>query len=470
MDLTDAIITPIKTLCCFETQKGDNDMVKMGQCSITPSHHILMEEGWMTARQAAARGQGEVFRSRAERVYNIYLEGGGNIIINASRQLGSVTLTTAATMGYLFTPTPDSQQIGSVIYPEDIRTQLGSRQDLSKGNARFWPGDVKTLPNGKLIFKNISGDIPPKNPSGKGPKLSQTTPLPGSLAAKRLMSSDSQRAITLATAHLQLGRPSFGPGEIQILPKEELPLTDTKGDIPPLTKLSTDPLLPRIPATLGAGLNEALTKQWLIKRIMQDKGLLHQDKSRRVQAIWAGSGDGVNMPASFTNHRVTVESPALLEPSKATSRHTPEPESEPHRDPQPKLAVTDATVKQDPHLSQTMTQATWYKPSYAPDTLLLILNSGQATWTPIGEVQVGATAIQSLPSGTTRNVSGAKLTTIERKLTFRQAGGVIDMVKLGMAHFTMHHPILTVEGWMTADKDLGRSFPTGYTRTCTASS
>jgi len=89
-DLTDAIITPIKTLCCFETQKGDNDMVKMGKCSITPLHHIL--EGWMKARQAAARGQGKVFRSKAERVYNIYLEGGGNIIINASRQLGSVTL------------------------------------------------------------------------------------------------------------------------------------------------------------------------------------------------------------------------------------------------------------------------------------------------------------------------------------------------------------------------------------------
>jgi len=93
---------------------------------------------------------------RTERVYNIYLEGGGNIIINTSRQPGVTILTTAATMGYLFTPTPDSQQSGFLTYPVDIRSQLGLRQDLSKGNAHFQPGDVKTLSNGELIFKNIT--------------------------------------------------------------------------------------------------------------------------------------------------------------------------------------------------------------------------------------------------------------------------------------------------------------------------
>jgi len=70
---------------------------------------------------------------------------------------------TAATMGYLFTPTSDSQQIGSLTYPEDIRTQLGLRQDLRFGHARFSPGDVETLSNGELIFKNTTGDIPPKH-------------------------------------------------------------------------------------------------------------------------------------------------------------------------------------------------------------------------------------------------------------------------------------------------------------------
>ena len=53
-------------------------MVKMGKCTITPRHHILTEEGWMTARQAAARGQGLVIRSLIERVYNFCLVGGGN--------------------------------------------------------------------------------------------------------------------------------------------------------------------------------------------------------------------------------------------------------------------------------------------------------------------------------------------------------------------------------------------------------
>jgi len=56
MDLTDAHTTPIKTLCCFENQEGGNDMVSMGRCIITSHHHILMAEGWMTARQAATRG------------------------------------------------------------------------------------------------------------------------------------------------------------------------------------------------------------------------------------------------------------------------------------------------------------------------------------------------------------------------------------------------------------------------------
>ena len=186
MDLTGALTTPIKTLCCFDTQKGDNDMVIMGICTITPRHHILTEEGGMTARQAAARGQGLVITSLIERVYNFCLVGGGNTIINTSRQPGETTLTTAATMGYLFTPTSDSQQIGSLTYPEDIRTQLGLRQDLRSGHTRFSPGDVETLLNGELIFKNTTGDIPPKKKKrpGTGPKLLQTQQVPSHSTAE----------------------------------------------------------------------------------------------------------------------------------------------------------------------------------------------------------------------------------------------------------------------------------------------
>jgi len=58
-DLTDAHTTPIKTTCCFQCQTGGSDMVRMGSCIITAHHHILTEDGWMTARQAAARTPGD---------------------------------------------------------------------------------------------------------------------------------------------------------------------------------------------------------------------------------------------------------------------------------------------------------------------------------------------------------------------------------------------------------------------------
>ena len=338
-------------------------MVKMGKCSITPFHHILTEEGWMTAQQAAARGQGTVFRSRTERVYNFYLEGGGNIIINSSRQPGGTILTTAATMGYLFSPIPESRQIGFLTYPDDIRTQLGLRQDLSKGNARFRPGDVKTLSNGELVFKNITGNIPPTNPPGMGPKLSQAlAPLPGnSPAAERLIPSEPNRAITFNEAHLQFGRKSFG--DVQTLPKEELLLKDTMCDIPPKMKLSTGPVLPRLPAPSDARLDRELIKQRLIKSILHDNALPHQEKQRHVQAIWAGKADGFNISASLTNLRATVKSLALLEPPAATSRLKLVDGSEPNRGSQSERTAADVTGVQDPHLYQAMAQATWLKPS-----------------------------------------------------------------------------------------------------------
>ena len=99
-DLTDALTTPIKTICCFDSQTGGNDMVRMGSCTITPQHHIFTADGWMTAQQAAARGQGKILvNSNIPRVYNLCLEGGGNILINTSHLPGATTFTTAATMG-----------------------------------------------------------------------------------------------------------------------------------------------------------------------------------------------------------------------------------------------------------------------------------------------------------------------------------------------------------------------------------
>jgi len=189
MDLTDALITPIKTLCYFDTQEGGNDMVHMGTSIITPNHHIRTAEGWMTALQAADRGQGMVYRSMLPRVYNLCLEGGGNILINTSPQPGVTIFTPAATMGYLFTPASGSQQNSSLSYPEDIQTQLGLRQGLSYGHAHFRLGAVETLPNGKLIFDNITGDTPQKKP--------RTPSLDKSPGADQLRQSAPQSLTTL---------------------------------------------------------------------------------------------------------------------------------------------------------------------------------------------------------------------------------------------------------------------------------
>ena len=132
-DLTDAITTPIKTNCSFDQlSTGGIDMVRMGSCCITPHHHILMADGWTTARQAADMGQGEILANfKLPRVYNLCLEGGGNIIINSSSLPGLTTLTTAATMGYRFEPATDSQQKGSLTYRKEVRNRLGQSLDAN---------------------------------------------------------------------------------------------------------------------------------------------------------------------------------------------------------------------------------------------------------------------------------------------------------------------------------------------------
>jgi len=187
MDLTGALLTPVKTLCYFDTKDGGNDMVYLGTSTITPNHHIHMAEGWMTASQAVDKGQGVVHSSKLERVYNFCLEGGGNILINTSNQPEVMIFTSAATMGYLFTP----EQYGSLSYPEEIQTQLKMRQDLSYGFAHFRHGAVETLPNGGLIFENATGDMPQKK---------ARTPLRDkSLGDNRLKQSAPQSSTSLST-------------------------------------------------------------------------------------------------------------------------------------------------------------------------------------------------------------------------------------------------------------------------------
>jgi len=101
-DLSGAMMAKIETVCTFGCPEEGIDIVQMGEALITAHHHILTAEGWMTARQAVQQGPGHLINNvQVERVYNLLLEGGGNIIINTkANPQEAPTLTVAATMGY----------------------------------------------------------------------------------------------------------------------------------------------------------------------------------------------------------------------------------------------------------------------------------------------------------------------------------------------------------------------------------
>jgi len=246
-----------------------------------------------------------VFRSILPRVYNFCLEGGGNILINTSLQPGVTTFTTAATMDYLFTPVSDSQQISSLSHPEDIRTQLGLRQDLSYGHARFLLGDVETLPNGELMFKNTTGDIPPKKWPGTGPKLLQplTPLLDNSPGAERLRQSEPKMATTLNKAHTS-GAPDQGNRE------KSIPIS-------------------------------------LFQSLWTD---IHGDQARLAS--------GKFQPKSNTEH-ATRE----LESSYATANKNPHPPKTLHSD-----TTISPHSAEETQLVQATAQEYWLTPSFTPDT------------------------------------------------------------------------------------------------------
>jgi len=64
-DLSRAMMTTIETLCTFECPEGGIDLVQMGKAYITAHQHIHTEDEWMTARQAADRGQGTLLTNQA---------------------------------------------------------------------------------------------------------------------------------------------------------------------------------------------------------------------------------------------------------------------------------------------------------------------------------------------------------------------------------------------------------------------
>ena len=118
-DLLGARVTTIEARCPYECPTGGLDLVKMGKACITAHHHIKTEDGWMTARRAADRGQGTPLTHHAyPKLFSLCPNGGGNIIINTSATLDkALTLTEAATMGYRLEPSADPQHDGYITYP-----------------------------------------------------------------------------------------------------------------------------------------------------------------------------------------------------------------------------------------------------------------------------------------------------------------------------------------------------------------
>ena len=65
----------------------------------------------------------------------------------------------AATMGYRFEPTKDSQHTGSLTYPLDSLQRLGLHKGMSTGRRHFHTCEVSIQPNGEIILKSpIPGD------------------------------------------------------------------------------------------------------------------------------------------------------------------------------------------------------------------------------------------------------------------------------------------------------------------------
>jgi len=153
-DLSGALMAKIETVCTFGCPEEGIDIVQMGEALITAHHHIQTAESWMTARQATQQGPGRLIsNAKVKRVYNLLLEGGGNIIINTTaNSQEALTMTVAATMGYCIKRTKDSQPLDSPTYPQASLQRLGQLKGMRTGRKHFQVGEAKTQPNGNIIL------------------------------------------------------------------------------------------------------------------------------------------------------------------------------------------------------------------------------------------------------------------------------------------------------------------------------
>ena len=324
-------------------------MIRIGMACITANHPIRTDDGWILASQAAPKDHGQLPDREYSQLCGLQLVTGGNILINISASQDQVPVyIEAATMGYCFLP-PSDPLNGS--FPTYALQWTGPRDDCMNPTKPSY-SQVTTLHYKGISTRPIRPPtllIPEKHASPKVIDDSEKTakehkrkPMTGISATAHLDAKTTRRTPKANSGGLDTARTGSqrtspmgiqqgrwegvqgdGPSIDDDGHETVRRIQDTReGDTGHAVEAQSHrgipgPMLPRVPASSGAGVNKALTEARLIKYIMGDAGLSHQEKQLQVQAIWAGHFAGVNMPAPFTNHRagpgppITPPGPAM---------------------------------------------------------------------------------------------------------------------------------------------------------------
>jgi len=221
---------------------------------------------------------------------------------------------------------------------------------------------------------------------------------------------------------MELGRKYFKANEVETLPNGELHF-----NIIPTKKI--DPPIPdgeRPGTALGPSMHDTTTLQkkvlasMTIARLESDTDIEMEQKENRGEFNTRPKG-----PPDATHSDIKTD----------------------QRPPEEFLCDRDAAEEDLP------------KPSFTPDTYILIRNGDKASWIQLWTATRDATVVQSLPSRKNEDLLGARVTTIETLCPFECPTGRVDVVQMGKAYIIAHHHIKTEDGWMTArqaaDRGLG---------------
>ena len=291
-------------------------MVQIGKACLTADHPILTDEGWLLASQAAAKGYGQLPSEREfSPLCGLQLATGGNILMNTSttQDLASVFIE-AATLGYRFLSSPEPLNGNFPTYAvQKTDPRYGSADQTKPSYSQVTTLHHQRVPKRPIPLSTPETHASPKSIAGsdKTAKGHQGEPITGISAVGAQIAQqkpeecigDLEAARTGSqeirpTGNQKSGRAAIqgdGPGGTEESYEAVHWVQDIRDGSTGNTTAARErpgPTLPRLPTSSSVGLNEGLNTQELIKRIMQDDSLLHQEKQSCVQAIWAGKGDG----------------------------------------------------------------------------------------------------------------------------------------------------------------------------------